>query len=52
MAKSLDHIIQNQLGGMVFQLAVKDAQIEALQEEIAKLKTQIPKDIAVKEEGK
>lgn len=52
MAKSLEQIVQEQLGGMVFQLATKDVIIAHLQEEIEKLKAQLPKDTEVKEEGK
>lgn len=43
MARTLQEIVHDQLGGLAFMLCQKDAEIELLKEEIEKLKFQISK---------
>lgn len=39
-------IIEAQIGNLIMELAIKNAQIEALQAELAKLKAERPEEIA------
>jgi cell division protein FtsB len=43
MARNIDQIIQEQLGGLSFMLCVKDSQIETLTDENKKLKDELDK---------
>lgn len=44
MARSLEQILQEQLGGLHFTLCVKEIEIEKLREEVAQLKEKLPKE--------
>jgi cell division protein FtsB len=51
MARSVDQIMQEQLGGLTYALLLRDAQVEALTDENKKLKEEIEK-LKPKEEKK